>query len=317
MSSAAPRHATSTDVRGRVAHAARLLGERATAGEPLGPRTTYRVGGSAALFVAAADEAELATVSAVIAESGVDVLVVGNGSNLLVPDGGYAGLAVALLSAFADLQIDRDAGTISAGAAVAYPVLARQSAAAGLTGMEWAVGIPGSVGGAVAMNAGGHGASTSDRLLEARVLDLSTGMTRTAGPAELDLSYRHSNIGPREIVLGAVFACERGDPGAASAAVASIVRWRREHQPGGRNAGSVFTNPPGDSAGRLVDAAGLKGMRVRSAVVSEKHANFIQVDPDGSADDVLELVELVRTAVAERTGVVLATELRVAGRRDR
>lgn len=297
-----------------AALAGELLGERALADEPLGARTTYRVGGRAALLVVVEDGDALAATAAAAVASGVEVLVLGNGSNLLVRDGGFDGLAVHLGGEFGEITVDEAAAEVTGGGAAAYPALARQSAAAGLGAMEWAVGIPGTVGGAVRMNAGGHGSATVDRLVTARLFDLATGEERTAGPGELALSYRSSNVASSEVVLAARFSCERSDPAEAAGRVADIVRWRREHQPGGRNAGSVFANPPGDSAGRLVEAAGLKGRRIGSAEVSTKHANFIQVDPGGSADDVERLIELVRRVVEERTGVALATELRIVGR---
>ncbi|MCU1493492.1 MAG: UDP-N-acetylenolpyruvoylglucosamine reductase [Acidimicrobiaceae bacterium] len=303
-------------MKGPVAHAVELLGSRARVDEPLGRRTTYRVGGSAALLVLIEDEAALNATRAAVAASGVDVLVLGNGSNLLVADSGYPGLVVSLGGAFADIRVDANSATVSGGGAASYPALARQSAAAGLAGMEWAVGIPGSIGGAVAMNAGGHGASTGDRLVSARLVDLAGGAERDLAAADLALAYRHSNVAASDVVLEATFACEPGEPGASAEQIASIVRWRRENQPGGRNAGSVFTNPPGDSAGRLIELSGLKGRRVGTAEVSAKHANFIQVDADGSADDVVRLVELVRGVVAAETGVALETELRIVGARS-
>jgi UDP-N-acetylmuramate dehydrogenase len=181
--------------------------------------------------------------------------------------------------------------------------------------MEWAVGIPGSVGGAVAMNAGGHGSTTGDRLVSARIVDLVSGRERTVGPDGLDLSYRHSNVLTHEIVLEARFAGTAGARAAAEAEISAIVRWRRANQPGGRNAGSVFTNPPGDSAGRLIESCGLKGYRIGSAEVSSKHANFFQCDADGCADDIIELIEAVRGLVLAATGVELSTELRIVGPR--
>ena len=179
--------------------------------------------------------------------------------------------------------------------------------------MEWAVGIPGSVGGAVRMNAGGHGAETRDRLVSARIVDLRAGVDRWSPAPELHLAYRHSSITASQLVVAARFALEEGDAAESAVRIAEIVRWRRENQPGGQNAGSVFTNPPGDSAGRLIDAAGLKGLRIGSASVSEKHANFIQADASGSADDVKALVEAVRRAVSERCGVDLDVELQLVG----
>jgi UDP-N-acetylmuramate dehydrogenase len=293
--------------------AARLLGPIARRHEPIGPRTTYRVGGAAALFVLAECQSDLERVSAAAVASGVELLVLGRGSNLLVADAGFYGLCVALGEAYSEIVLDPQSCQVRAGAAAYYPVLARQSAAAAMTGMEWAVGIPGSVGGAVAMNAGGHGSQTSDRLVTCRVLDLARGSTRTRQVGELELGYRRSALGACDLVLDATFACAPGDSDTSAAELAAIVRWRVEHQPGGRNAGSVFTNPVGDSAGRLIDAAGLKGMRVGSAEVSTKHANFVLADRGGSADDVYRLVHEVQRLVAARLGVELSTELRLVG----
>ncbi len=267
--------------------AAVLLGDRARRQEPIAPYTTYRVGGPAALFLTVETAADLDLLALVASETDIDILVVGNGSNLLVCDAGFPGLAVHLGGEFADIDVD---GTIvRAGAAALLPVVARRTASAGLTGFEWAVGVPGSVGGAVRMNAGGHGSDMAETLVGVRVMDLRTGKDGEVPAADLDLGYRRSAIGTRDLVLGATIGLRRGDRAAAEAEVSEIVRWRRANQPGGQNAGSVFTNPAGDSAGRLVEAAGAKGRRHGSAQVSSKHANFIQSDADGSADDVFAL----------------------------
>ncbi|MBW3668126.1 MAG: FAD-binding protein, partial [Actinobacteria bacterium] len=233
--------------------AAAVLGDRARRDVPLGPLTTYRVGGPAALFVEAQDDDDLAAASEAVRASGVPVLVVGKGSNLLVADAGFSGLALALGEGFAAIEIDGT--TVRAGAAVALPVLARRTAAAGLTGFEWAVGVPGSVGGAVRMNAGGHGSDMHACVRRAHVFDLDAGHRIALDSADLDYGYRRSSIRPTQVVVTAELALRPGDRVASEAQVAEIVRWRREHQPGGQNAGSVFTNPPGDSAGRLVEAA--------------------------------------------------------------
>ena len=294
-----------------VDDAARVLGARARRDVPLGPLTTYRVGGRAALFVEVRDHDDLRVVSEAVRTSGISTLVVGKGSNLLVADHGFSGIAVVLGESFATLDIDGT--TVRAGGAVALPVLARQTAAAGLTGLEWAVGVPGSVGGGVRMNAGGHGSDIAATLLRVRVLDLATGEDGEVPAADLDLGYRHSAVTASTVVVWAEFGLAEGDPAVAGAEIAEIVRWRRENQPGGQNAGSVFANPSGDSAGRLVDAAGCKGLRLGSAHVSEKHANFIQADPAGSADDVLALIHEVQRRVEASTGVRLEPELRVIG----
>jgi len=298
-------------MRGQVADVARLLGDRARRDVPLGPLTTYRVGGAAAILTELNSEDDLRAVVSAVRETAVPVLLVGRGSNLLVADAGFPGLAVTLGGVFAELELA--ATGVRAGGAVSLPVLARRTAAAGLTGLEWAVGVPGSVGGAVRMNAGGHGSDVSGTLVSARIVDLTTGEDAEAAKDRLALGYRSSVVRSHDAVLHATFALESGDRAASEAQIADIVRWRRENQPGGSNAGSVFTNPPGDSAGRLIDAAGLKDHRVGSAHVSPKHANFFQADEGGSADDVLALIEEVQRLVEERMGVVLEPELRLVG----
>ena len=295
----------------RTEEAARLLGDRVQRDIPLGPLTTYRVGGPAALFMELRDEADLRAAADAVRGSGVVTLLVGKGSNLLVADGGFDGLALVLGDAFA--AVDIDGTTARAGGATSLPVLARQTAAAGLTGLEWAVGVPGSVGGGVRMNAGGHGSDVATTLTRVRVLDLGTGEDGVVPAADLDLGYRHSAITSSTVVVWAEFGLAYGDADASMEEIAGIVRWRRENQPGGQNAGSVFTNPPGDSAGRLVDAAGCKGLRIGSARVSEKHANFIQADPDGSAGDVAALIREVKRRVEAETGVRLEPEVRLIG----
>jgi len=296
---------------GDVRRAAQLLGDRAAADVPLGPLTTYRVGGRAALAVTPTSEEDLLAVAAAVGQSGIPVLVVGRGSNLLVADGGFDGLAVIVGEAFD--QIETDGTLVKAGGGTSLPVLARRSAAAALTGLEWAVGVPGSVGGGVRMNAGGHGRDIAASLERARVVDLDGGGATWRSAADLDLRYRHSNLRPTDVVVAAEFRAAPGDVAAAEEAIADIVRWRRANQPGGHNAGSVFTNPAGDSAGRLIDAVGLKGHRWGTAEVSPRHANFIQADEGGAADDVMALIVDVRARVLAATGVDLRTEVRAIG----
>ena len=176
---------------------------------PIGPLTTYRVGGSAALYAEIDSEDDLvAAVDLVRAES-LPLLVVGKGSNLLVADAGFDGLAIMLGDGFADVVIDGT--TVAAGGAAALPVVARRTAAAGLTGFEWAVGVPGSIGGAVRMNAGGHGSDMAANLTRVRVVDLASGDDGWVAAAALDLAYRHSSIGSAQVVVRAELALERGD----------------------------------------------------------------------------------------------------------
>jgi UDP-N-acetylmuramate dehydrogenase len=296
--------------------AARILGGRAARDQPLGPLTTYRVGGPAALLVRAATLADLLAVATARRESGLPVLVVGRGSNLLVADAGFPGIAVTIGDLAGGITIGADA-VVTAGGGVALPVLARRTAAAGLTGAEWAVGVPGTVGGAVRMNAGGHGSDIASCILDADVIDLAAASpsvaTRTV--ATLGLRFRGSDLGDDEVVLAARLRLAPGDRAASEAEIDEIVRWRREHQPGGQNCGSVFVNPvPGEvSAGALVDGLGLRGLRIGSAWVSEKHANFVQSSEGGSAADVRAVIEEVRRRVTDRTGFRLRSEVRLVG----
>jgi len=299
-----------------VAAAAQLLEGLARRDEPIGPRTTYRVGGRAALFVELTTEDDVARVAAAVAETAVPVLVVGKGSNLLVTDAGFPGLVLALGEAFAAVEVD--GVRVRAGGAAALPIVARQSVRAGLTGFEWAVGVPGSIGGAVRMNAGGHGSEMAHVLRSVRRVDLRSGAVVDAAggvvdATELDLAYRHSNVGPDQLVLWADLGLAEGDRAKGEAELSEIVAWRRANQPGGQNAGSVFANPPGDSAGRLIEAAGGKGLRVGTAEVSTKHANFFQADAGGSADDVYALMGEVLRRVEDASGIRLRAETRLVG----
>jgi UDP-N-acetylmuramate dehydrogenase len=281
---------------------------------PFGPLTTYRCGGRVAALVRVRQESDLEPLAAAFAaHPSVPVVVVGRGSNLLVADAGFPGLAVVLGGDLERVELDPVESRVVAGGAAALPAMARQAAAAGIGGLEFFVGIPGSVGGAVRMNAGGHGAQTRDVLVSARVVDLDRGEARELGVDGLALGYRRSAVTDRMLVVGAVFAGRDDDPAECTRRIDEIVRWRREHQPGGQNAGSVFTNPPGDSAGRLIDASGLKGTRVGGVVVSEKHANFFVAEPGARADDVVALMVQVQARVEEATGVHLEPELRLVG----
>jgi UDP-N-acetylmuramate dehydrogenase len=294
-----------------LAEVRRRLGPLVEVDQPLGSRTTYRVGGTASLWSEVGDEDDLLAVARALVDIDIPVLIFGNGSNMLVADSGFPGLVVHLGAGFADLQIEGT--TVRAGGVLALPTLARRTATAGLTGLEWAVGVPGSVGGAVRMNAGGHGSDTVATLVRYRRVDLTTATAIDEPVDHLQASYRHTSIAPTDVVTEAVHELLPGDPIAGRAAIDEVVRWRRAHQPGGANAGSVFTNPPGDSAGRLIDACGLKGRRMGTAEVSGKHANFIQADRGGSADDVLRLMDVVRAEVLAATGTELTSEVRLIG----
>ncbi|MGH9127819.1 MAG: UDP-N-acetylmuramate dehydrogenase [Acidimicrobiales bacterium] len=318
---------------GVLDRAQEILGPRSTLRHPLGPMTTYRVGGPAAIFLKVESLRDLAAASHALADTGLPVLVLGRGSNLLVADAGFPGIALTLGAEFDGIisimgagpdegpdtsEPERRAtggqsGRVRVGAATYMPVLARRCAAAGLGGLEWAAGIPGSVGGGVCMNAGGHGADMKAALVGAELYDLGTGAQSNVLAGELHLGYRQSAITPSQVVLSALLAGYGVDPLVSRARIDEIVRWRRANQPGGSNAGSVFVNPDGNTAGRLVEGAGLKGLRVGSAEVSARHANFIQAGPGGSADDVARLIAEVRRRVADSTGTSLELECRLIG----
>jgi UDP-N-acetylmuramate dehydrogenase len=279
---------------------------------PSAAYTTYRCGGPFAALVRLGSPDDALRLASVLGD-GVPMLVVGRGSNLLVADEGFDGVAIVLDRDFERLDLDPASGDVAAGAAVALPVLARRAAAAGIGGLEFFVGIPGAVGGAVRMNAGGHGRETAEVLVSARCLDLPSGVVAERKPEQLELGYRRSNVSAATVVLDAHFAGTRDEPDVCNRRIAEIVQWRREHQPGGSNAGSVFTNPTGDAAGRLVDACGLKGLRVGGAVVSEKHANFFVAEDGATASDVHALILEVQRRVGEQTGVRLEPELHLIG----
>ncbi len=299
------------------------LGALAMRDASLAAWCTYRVGGPAALLVTVDSEHDLQRVTAAVSSSGVAVLVVGKGSNLLVADQGFDGLVIHLGDGFSEMSVD--GVMLDAGGAAMLPIVARFSARSGLAGFEWAVGVPGSVGGAVRMNAGGHGSDIASSLVEATIVDLRGDKCgdRTEGKGsgeiskrtveELGFGYRQSAISDSELVISARFELRSGDVATSEAKLSEIVQWRRSNQPGGQNAGSVFANPDGDSAGRLIDQAGLKGLRIGSAVVSDKHANFIQADPNGSADDVFALIRAIQGKIFETQGLVLRAENRLIG----
>jgi UDP-N-acetylmuramate dehydrogenase len=239
--------------------------------------------------------------------------VIGRGSNLLVADSGFDGIAVTFGDAFAEIEIR---GTdVIAGGFTLLPVLARRTVAAGLTGLEWAVGVPGSVGGGVRMNAGGHGSDVAASLIDVELFDLESGATATVPAASLGLRFRGSDLRDDQLVLSACFALAPGGTERGEAELAEVVRWRREHQPGGQNAGSVFVNPiPGElAAGQVIDELGLRGTRIGSAFVSDKHANFIQSVEGGTAADVRAVIEFVRERVWQERGIRLRSEIRMIG----
>jgi len=286
---------------------------------PLGAITTYRVGGSAALMVTPHDFHELLRAAQIIAEYNVRVLTVGRGSNMLVADTGFNGVVIHPQGDFDFIRFDAtQAGThVQAGSAALLPVVARRTVSEGLTGFEWAVGVPGSMGGAVRMNAGGHGSDMAASVVSVATINLRSGEFLEMTPARLNFGYRTSALTNDDCVVSVTLRLASRDsaepPESGSDLLSEIASWRREHQPGGQNAGSVFTNPPDDSAGRLIDSCGLKGLRVGTAQVSTKHANFIQADVDGRAADIHQLMNQIIHQVHAETGVRLHPETHLVG----
>lgn len=291
------------------------LAERGRLSEnvPLAGYTTYRFGGPARYFVVAESEADVVAAGRLATTEGRPILVLGRGSNLVVADSGFDGVVIRPGAGLSTMRLESD-GSVVAGAGLPLPLLARDTVRAGRGGLEFFAGIPGSVGGAVRMNAGCHGSETAEWLIEARVVDLATGGVDSRSPTDLGLSYRHSDLGDGELVIEARFRTVAVDSSAGEETIREITRWRRHHQPGGTlNAGSVYKNPPGDHAGRLIDAAGLKGFRIGGAEVSERHANFFVAHPGATASDVYRLVAEVRRRVLAASGVDLTPEIRFAG----
>ena len=320
-----PHHLRRPATQEAIDHAFGLFNAKAKRNVDLSQYTTYKVGGTAALHMTVASIDDLYLVSAVLAEVALPILVIGRGSNLLISDSGFQGLALTIggLADYVDLpnrEEDPEVEPIALfGGSVALPIAARQSVARGLTGFEWGVGVPGSVGGAVRMNAGGHGSDMASSLTSVRMFHLRKGLEAHVNAVDLGLRFRGSALDDHHVVLSATVDLEWSKSQEASEAeLQEVVRWRRENQPGGQNAGSVFVNPePGKvSAGEVIDELGMRGLRIGSAQVSEKHANFIQADENGSAHDVVALMAEIRRRVRDERGYVLRSEIRLVGFED-
>jgi UDP-N-acetylmuramate dehydrogenase len=273
--------------------------------------TTYKLGGPAEMFAEINRMADLDLIAAALAADPKPLLVLGRGSNLVIADEGISGVVIQLGHEFSRIEVSE---MVHAGGGAGMPQVARAATKAGRLGLEFLVGIPGSVGGGVRQNAGCFGQEIVDVLVSAVIYDLAQGRPRSVDVSGLDLSYRHSAVGPLDLVINATFRAEPGEPAVGEERMRAITRWRRDNQPGGTlNAGSVFKNPPGDSAGRIIDAAGLKGLAVGGAAVSERHANFFVAMPGARAVDVYRLVREVAARVEKATGIVLETEIQFAG----
>lgn len=296
----------------RIRAAALDLRGRLLADQPLADLTWFRVGGPAEVLFTPADEEDLARLLASL-DPDVPVTVIGLGSNLIVRDGGVPGVVVRLGGkAFGSIAIDGDALTV--GTAVPDMRLAKAAAEAGLDGLAFYRGIPGSIGGALRMNAGAHGGETTDVLVEARGIDRG-GALRTFSHADMGFSYRHSDAPEDVIFTRAVFRGRTGDRGAIEAEMERVTAAREAAQPiRERTGGSTFANPDGGKAWQLIDAAGCRGLRRGGAQVSEMHCNFLINTGDATAADIEGLGEEVRRRVRDTSGVELRWEIRRIGR---
>lgn len=281
--------------------------------EPMARHTTMRVGGPAEILFSPANEGELLFAVREAKRAGAPFRIIGNGSNLLVLDGGLPGLTIRLGEAFSKISVDGNQIRAQAGALLSRVAAAARDAS--LTGLEFASGIPGSAGGGMAMNAGAYGGQLSDVFEGCRALDPETGIISALGPAEMALGYRESAALSRGlIVTEAAFRLIAGDRSAIQAKMDDLSARRREKQPLNLpSAGSTFKRPEGHFAGALIEQAGLKGLRVGGACVSEKHAGFVVNDRNATARDVLDLIRLVQARVLEHSGVRLETEVRILG----
>lgn len=281
---------------------------------PLSGLTTYRVGGPALVYFEPADVPDIEGLGEVLGdEDDVPILVLGRGSNLVVSDAGFPGLVVRLGMPFSWIRAHGPAGMV-AGSATPLPLLANWAARRALAGVEFAIAIPGSVGGGVRMNAGAHGGEIVDTLSSASIFDLGTASLAERPVSTLGMRYRHSDLLETQVVVEATFELEIDDAADVRARMEAYRKHRAETQPGAlQNAGSTFQNPPGDSAGRLVEAAGLKGHRVGRVSVSQLHANFFIAEEGATAQQVFDLVHEVRGLVVERMGVELIPEVRFVG----
>ena len=273
--------------------------------------TAWKIGGPADALLEPGSVDELIEANEKAAEHGVPVTILGGGTNVLIRDGGIRGLTIRLAKSLAHVEVEGMRVTADAG--VLYPVLANTTAGRGLAGLEFATGIPGTVGGAVYMNAGAYGSETTEVLDWADVLR-DHRVVRMEN-RELHLSYRHSALHENQgwIVLRASYTLAPGDPLVLKARIKEFRSQRMNGSPNRPSCGSTFKRPKGDFPGRVIEAAGLKGTRVGRIEVSRVHANYFVNLGDGTAQEALELIELVRQRVIERLGIELEPEVRVIG----
>ncbi|HET6771428.1 MAG TPA: UDP-N-acetylmuramate dehydrogenase [Actinomycetota bacterium] len=274
--------------------------------------TSFRLGGPAALYLEAESDADLAAAGRAIVESGIPHVVIGKGSNLLVSDKGFEGLVLRLGRTFR--WAARNGERLTAGAAMPLPALAGVALSHALAGLEFGVAIPASLGGCVRMNAGAHGHSLDEVVETVEIFLLRAGTKRWIAADDVEFAYRGSTLPEDGVVTAAAVRLRPGDPADIRAHMDEAREWRRATQPLAEpNCGSVFKNPPGDHAARLVEAAGGKSLSVGGAKVSEKHSNFVVATPGATAQDVYQLITMVQQRVKERFGTELEPEVHLVG----
>jgi UDP-N-acetylmuramate dehydrogenase len=283
---------------------------RLLANQSLAELTWFRVGGPAQVFYIPEDENDLAYFLRNLPIE-IPVYVIGAGSNLIVRDGGVPGVIIRLGRGFNEVKIE-DGQRIRAGAAMLDVKVAREAQKAGIAGLAFYSGIPGSIGGALRMNGGAYGGETKDVLIEARGVD-RTGKLKIYTNAEMEFSYRHCGVSEDVVFTSALFRGRAGDPAAIATEIAEIKVKREESQPRNRTGGSTFKNPPGKSAWKLVDEAGCRGLTIGGAQVSPLHSNFLISSDSARAADIEMLGETVRERVKAHSGIELEWEIKRIG----
>ena len=281
--------------------------------QPLAKYTSARIGGSADVLVMAQSAADLEEIVSSLWQLEIPFLILGGGSNMLISDAGVR--EVVVLNKARKIRFDMETPSVWAESGSNFGALARQAGRKGLSGLEWAAGIPGTVGGAVVGNAGAHGGDTAGNLMLAEVLHHTEGRLQWS-PDDLELTYRSSKLKqqPGEaVVLAASFKLSFGQETLIKEKMEEFLTFRKQTQPPGASMGSMFKNPPGDHAGRLIDAAGLKGTRIGNAQISDLHANFFINHGDASATDVYSLIRKAQQVVMEKFGIQLELEIGLFG----
>jgi UDP-N-acetylmuramate dehydrogenase len=305
----------SDDIRRAESILRAACGDRVRTRFRLAPLTSFRIGGPAALYLEPQSDEDLVAAGEAVRETGIPYVVLGKGSNVLVADAGFDGLVLRLGRGYR--WTAREGDRITAGGAMPLPALAGVALSHGLAGLEFGVAIPATLGGAVRMNAGAHGRELAEVLETVEVFELLAGAARRIPAGEAGFSYRGAQLPADAVVVGSTVALEPGERSEIRALMDEAREWRRRTQPLAEpNCGSVFKNPPGGHAARLIEEAGGKALAVGGASVSSKHANFIVASEGASAADVVELIRSVQGLVESSSGIRLEPEVHLVGDLD-